>query len=349
MSVKLEQRGRRNRIKYFLLDTTRALFDLGRGTSKRQAMLESYEKYETRETEAIYSYSTFNRYQTVMAKFADFLRDHMNVKYERDFRRLSEDEVYYCIDQFFQKEVESGLAQNTLEIHISAIHKVIGEIKPGIREYFTPEARERWRDGVPAGDNDRYNNPEKVVEALRKIDETSYTIAQLQRLTGARIGDVKRIQLDEENKRVFIEGSKGGRDRFVYFDRFQEDFERVKEYKEKLDRVLEEKKFSEIREDKYYDDLRRACRKAKEPYRASHAFRYEWAQERYEVIKEWDKQEQIEYYKRILEERGKTEEDIKKAMKSVIERDVVDVAIISEELGHSRIDISMHYLKLKGK
>jgi hypothetical protein len=225
--------------------------------------MESYEKYETRETEAIYSYSTFNRYQTVMAKFGDFLRDHMNVKYERDFRRLSEDEVYYCIDQFFQKEIEDGLAQNTLEIHISAIHKVIGEIKPGIREYFTAEARERWRDGVPAGENDRYNDPQKIIENLYKISEESAVIAELQRLTGARIGDVKKIQLDETNKKVIIKDSKGGRSRSIYYDRFEEQFERVKELKEKLDKILEEKKFSEIREDKYYDDLRRACRKPK--------------------------------------------------------------------------------------
>jgi len=347
MKVKPDMRGRRNRIKYFLLDTTRALFDLGRGTSKRQAMMESYEKYETRETEAIYSYSTFNRYQTVIAKFADYLRDEMNVKYERDFRRLSEDEVYYCIDQFFQKEVESGLAQNTLEIHISALHKVIGEIKPGIREYFTPENRERWRDGIPVGDNDRYNDPQKIIENLRKISEESAVIAELQRLTGARIGDVKRITLDEENKKVIIENSKGGRDRAVYYDHFPQEFEKVKEYKEKLDKILEEKKFSEIREDKYYDDLRRACRKAQEPYRASHPFRYEWAQTKYETIKDWPKEEQIEYYRRILEERGK--EDIEGAMKRVEEKDAWAVAIISEELGHSRLDISMHYLKLKGK
>ena len=343
----METKGRRNRIKYFLLDTTRALFDMGRGRSKHADMQRSYEKYETRETEAIYSYSTFNRYEKVIAKFADFLRDEMNVKYERDFRRLSEDEVYYCIDQFFQKEIEDGLAQNTLEIHISALHKVIGEIKPEVKEFFTPENRARWRDGIPAGDNDRYNNPEKIIENLRKIDETSYTIAQLQRLTGARVGDVKKIQLDEEHKRVDIKDSKGGRSRSIYYDYFPQEFEKVKEYKEKLDRILEERSYSDIRENQYYDDLRRACRKAGEPYRASHPFRYEWAQETYKVISQLPIEEQKDFYRRILEERGKT--DIEGAMKRVEEKDAWAVAIISEELGHSRLDISMHYLKLKGK
>jgi hypothetical protein len=348
MTVKPEMRGRRNRIKYFLLDTTRALFDMGRGTSKRAAMQESYEKYETRETEAIYSYSTFSRYEKAVAKFADFLRDEMNVKYERDFRRLSEDELYHCINKYFEKQIEEKeLAQNTLEIHISALYKVLGEVKPGIREFFTPEARARWRDGIPAGDNDRYNDPEKIIENLRKIDETSYTIAQLQRLTGARVGDVKKIEIDEEHKRVDIKDSKGGRNRSIYYDYFPQEFEKVKEYKEKLDRILEERSYSDIRENQYYDDLRRACRKAQEPYRASHPFRYEWAQETYNVISQLPVEEQKEFYRRILEERGK--EDIEGAMKRVEEKDAWAVAIISEELGHSRLDISMHYLKLKGK
>jgi len=346
---KLEMRGRRNRIKYFLLDTTRALFNMGRGKSKHEEMQQSYEKYETRETEAIYSYSTFNRYEKAIAKFADFLRDEMNVKYERDFRRLSDDELYYCINEYFEKQKEEGLAQNTLEIHISALAKVLPAIKPEIKEYFTPEARACWRDGEAVGDNDRYNNSSKVLENLRKIDETSYVIAKLQLLTGARVGDVKKLMIDEENKKVFIPRSKGGRDRNVYYDYFPKEFEEVKELKQKLDDILQEKKFSEIRENEYYDNLRRACRKSDEIYRASHAFRYEFAQERHNTISNLPKEEQEEYYVKILEERGKTDKEIEKALERVREKNAVDIAIISEELGHSRLDISMHYLKIKGR
>ena len=345
----LEMRGRRNRIKYFLLDINKQLFNMGRGTSKREAMQQSYEKYETRETEAIYTYSTASRYEKALAKFADFMRDEMNVKYERDFRRLSEDELFYCIDKYFEKQKELGMAQNTLEIHISALAKILPVTHPEIKEYFTSDVRACWRDGVPVGDNDRYNNPDKVVENLRKIDETLAAVAELQRLCGARVGDVKKLVIDEENKRVKIEGSKGGRDRWVHFDKFEEQFERVKECKEVLDRALQEKKFSEIRENEYYDNLRRACRKSDEIYRGGHAFRYEFAQDRFNEISQWDKEEQEQYYRRILEERGKSQKDIEGAVNRVKEKDLIDVAIISEELGHSRLDISMHYLKIKGK
>jgi len=344
------RQNRSQKVKYTLLRVTKALFyNGGFDKSKKAFFDESYERNETRQTPYIHSFPTKARYETVVAKFADFLRKEYDLKYERDFRELSTDELYVCIDTYFEKQKAAGLAQNTLEIHISALNKILGTINPEIREYFTPENRARWRDGVEKGDNDRYNNPDKIVENLKKIDETSHAIAQLQRLTGARIGDVKKITIDEENKRVFIEKSKGGRDRYVYFDRFQEDFEKVKEYKEVLDEALKEKKFSEIREEEYYQNLRKACRKAGEPYRGAHSFRYEWAQERYKVISELPREEQISYFRQILEDRGKDEKEITKTMNNVRRKDAVAEAIISEELGHSRLDISRQYLKLRAR
>jgi len=342
-------RGRNNRIKYFFIDTVKALFNAGYGQSKHADFQASYDKDKTRKSDKIYTFSTAVAYEKVMAKFGDFLSKELGIEYERDFRQLSPDEIFVCIDKYFEAQKEKGLAQNTLEKHISALNKVLGVINPEIREYFTSDNRARWRDGVPQGDNDRYNRPDVIVENLHKIDETAEAIAQLQRLTGARIGDVKKIQIDEEHQRVFIPRSKGGRDRSVYFDRFQEEFEKVKEYKEVLDRVLEEKNFSEIREEEYYQALKKACRKAGEPYRGAHPFRYEFAQDRYDKIKEWSPQEQEQYYLRILEERGKSQKDIDDAMKRVKEKDAVAEAIISEELGHSRLDISRHYLKIRAR
>jgi hypothetical protein len=339
----------RHRIKYFFIAVTDALFAAGKGKSKHIAMQESFEKNRNRRTEAIYSHSTHDTYVEVVAKFGDFLSNEMNVKYEKDFLKLSADEVYVCIDKYFEKQKSDGLAKKTLEKHISALYKVVGFINPEVREYFTPDNRAKWRDGVEKQDCDRYNNPDRIVENLKKIDETSYAIAEIQRLTGARIGDVKKLQIDEENQRVFFPRSKGGRNRWVHFDRFQEDFEKVKECKEILDRALEEKRFSEIRENEYYNNLRKACRKADEVYHGAHAFRYEFAQSRYEEVSKWSQQEQEAYYRRILEERHISQKDIEKAVNDVKEKDSLPEAIISEELGHSRLDISREYIKLKGK
>jgi hypothetical protein len=344
-----ENRGRHNKVKYLFIRTADMLFEMGKGKSKHLAFQESYARNETRQSEAIHSHSTHDTYVEVVAKFGDFLYNEMNIKYESNFRELSTDEVYVCIDKFFEKEKADGLAKKTLEKHISALNKILGAINPEIKDYFTPDNRARWRDGVEKQDCDRYNNSDRIIENLKKIDETSYAIAEIQRLTGARIGDVKKLMIDEKNQRVFFPRSKGGRDRWVYFDRFQEDFEKVKECKEILDRALEEKRFSEIRENEYYNNLRKACRKADDIYHGSHAFRYEFAQEKYKEIIQWTQKEQEEYYLRILEELGKTQEDIEEAFKTAREKDAVAVAIISEELGHSRLDISMEYLKLKGK
>jgi len=340
---------RSQKAKYYLLGVVKALAKGGIGKSKREMMQATYRANKTRESPYIHSNSTANRYEKVIAKFGDFLKNEMGIKYERDFKELSADEIYVCVDRFLEKEKEEGLSQNTLEVHISALSKVLTAVNPEIREYFDADNRARWRDGAPATELDRYSNSDRIIENLRKIDEVSAAIAELQLTTGARVGDVKKLVIDEEDKSVYIPRSKGGRDRKIHFDKFEEQFERVKECKEILDKALEERKFSEIREEQYYDNLRKACKQAGEPYHGAHPFRYEFAQERDKEISRWDKEEQEAYYRRILEERGKSDKQIEEALERVREKDVIDVAIVSEELGHSRLDISMHYLKIKRK
>jgi len=340
---------RSQKAKYYLLGIVKSLADHGIGKSKREMMQATYRANRTRESPYIHSESTKNRYEKVIAKFGDFLREDMGIKYERDFKQLSADELYVCVDAFLEKEKQQGLAQNTLELHISALSKVLTAVNPDIREYFDADSRARWRDGAPATELDRYNNSDKIIENLRKIDETSAAIAELQLTTGARVGDVKKLVIDEKDKSVYIPRSKGGRDRKIHFDKFEEQFERVKECKEILDKALQDKKFSEIREEQYYDNLRKACKESEELYKGAHCFRFEFAQETYKAISQWDKEEQEAYYRRILEERGKSEKDIEKTVKDVKERDLIAEAVVSECLGHSRIDISLHYLKIRRK
>jgi len=341
---------RSGKVKHMLVSITKFLFEKGKGTSKHEEFQRSYEKDETRQTPYIHTYPTENRYEKVVAKFADFLKEEYDLKYVRDFKDLSTEELYICLDRYFEKQrEEEHLAASTLKIHISALGKILGTIRPSLREYFTAEARARWRDGVEKGDNDRYNNPDKIIENLHKIDKTSYAIAQIQRACGARIGDVKKLVLDEENRRAYIPRSKGGRHRYIHYDHCPEEFQKLKEYKEILDKALQERKFSEIREEEYYKNLRKACRMSNEPYKASHPFRYEFAQEQYNLLKELPEQEQEQYYRHILREWGRSEKDIEGKMREVKEKDVVAEAIVSEFLGHSRLDISLHYLKIRRK
>ena len=179
-------RGRHNKVKYLFINTAKALFDAGKGRSKHVVFQENYKKYERRDTPYIHSHSTYDTYVEVVAKFGDFLSNEMGIKYEKDFWKLSTDEVYVCVDRYFEKQKANGLAKTTLEKHISALNKILGAINPEIKEYFTPDNRARWRDGVEKQDCDRYNNSDKIIENLRKINETAAAIAELQRLTGAR-------------------------------------------------------------------------------------------------------------------------------------------------------------------
>jgi len=341
---------RNAKVKYLLISVINYMYSEGKGRSKHQVMQENYDKYERRETHLIHSTSTFITYKSVAAKFADYLKTKHKIKYVTDFMKLSKEELYNYVDKYFehQKNVEK-LSKSSLEKHISALRKILSPVRPEAKEFFTPENRVIWRDGTEKQDCDRYNNPDKIVENLRNIDETYEAIAQLQRLTDARIGDVKQIVINEQERTVYIPRSKGGRSRSVYFEYFKEDFEKVKHYKMVLDKALEEKSFSEIRKNEYYKALERACERAHEPYHGSHAFRYEAVQNRYEVISKLPQNEQENYYRRILEDRGKSKDKIEKDLEDARKSNEVAVAIISEELGHSRLRISRDYLKLKGK
>jgi len=117
----------------------------------------------------IHSHSTYDTYVEVVAKFGDFLFNEMGIKYEKDFWKLSTDEVYVCVDRYFEKQKANGLAKTTLEKHISALNKILGAINPEIKEYFTPDNRARWRDGVEKQDCDRYNNSDRILENLKQI------------------------------------------------------------------------------------------------------------------------------------------------------------------------------------
>jgi hypothetical protein len=338
---------RNAKTKHFLLSIVDTLFNDGVGKSKHVIFQLNYEAQRKRISTSIHSYSTATSYKKVVAKFADFLKEQ-GLKYERDFKKLTTEQLFTYVDRYFEKQKEQ-LAKKTLQKHISALNKVLSVVDPKISEYFNAENRAKWRDGKEPGDNDRYGNPERIVEHLKHINETAYVVAELQRLTGCRVGDVKKLMVNEEHKAVFIHRSKGGRDRAVYYEHFPHEFERVKELKEKLDKVLQEKPFREIREKEYYQALRKSCKMAGEPYHGSHPFRYEFSQNRFNVISQLPKPEQEQYYIMILKERGKSAKDINKALENAREKDAVCEYIISEELGHSRLDISRHYLKIRAK
>ena len=106
-------------------------------------------------------------------------------------------------------------------------------------------------------------------------------IAEAQALGGFRVREIARAEVDRENYQVIIHKAKGGRTRELDFKHRREDFERLADLIEKL----QERHYEQRLKD-YYKDIKNACKALGEEYRASHAFRYEHAQNRIEELKE---------------------------------------------------------------
>jgi len=271
----------------------------GRGRSKREV----YEEYGGR-SPYIHSYSTRNRYLGVAKDF---------VKWERERGVNRVDKVSYeDVREYLEEKIDRGVSEKTLKVNMSALRKFFGAVgRDDIAKKIGEDYQEIYSQGRPSGRALPYTNPQKVIENLR--DDAHKVVAELQYLTGARVGDVKKIEVDTEKRVVRIEKSKGGRDREIDFSDRPERFERIKALKEELDRHMEERGWKEIRET-YYEDLREACKKTGEVYTGSHSFRVNYAQERFEEL---------------TEERGLSDKEADQT--------------ITEELGHNRIEMSRYY------
>ncbi len=270
----------------------------GIGISKRQM----YEEHDKR-SPYIHSYSTFNRYMGIAKEFVGWAK-------ERGINRL--DQVRYShVREFLQEKAERGLTEKTMKVNASALGKFFNTVgRDDIYKDLRRDYTEIYTSGRPSVRALPFSNPDKVIENLR--EPVHRVVAELQYLTGARVGDVKKIEVDTERKFVVIDKSKGGRYRELDFRDRLERFERVVELKAELDRMLEQRDWSDIRKG-YYEDLKQAVKKAGEVYTGSHAFRVTYAVERFEELRE----------------KGLEPEKADK--------------VLTEELGHSRIDMSRYY------
>ena len=269
----------------------------GIGVSKREV----YKKLGGR-SPLIHSYSTFNRYMGIAKEFVNWAR-------ERGVNRL--DKVTPEVVREFLLSKAGYCSQKTLKVNASALRKffeVVG--RPDLSEEIGRSYQEIYSEGRSSGRALAFAHPERVISLLR--EDVHKVIAELQLLTGARIGDVKKIQIVPETKKVVISKSKGGRTREIGYSDRPEKFERIKELVGELREYLKGSSWSSIRES-YYRDLRQAVHRAGEIYTGSHAFRVNYVKERLEELKA----------------QGYSE-------KEALQR-------IEYEIGHSRIEMSAYY------
>jgi len=220
----------------------------------------------------IHSYSTFNRYMGI-AK--EFVRDMK----ERGINRLDKVQYEHVREWLDRKAVY--VTEKTLKVNTSALEKFFDAVgRSDISDRLRQDYQEIYSQGNPSGRALPFAEPMKVIESLK--DPAHRIVAELQYLTGARVGDVKKIEVIGD--KVVIESSKGGRDRVLDFSDRLDKLERIKELKAELDRFIQEKGWKDIRES-YYDDLRETCKRLGEVYTGAHAFRVNYAIERFEELK----------------------------------------------------------------
>jgi len=250
----------------------------------------------------IHSYSTFNRYMGIAKEFINWAK-------EQGINRL--DKVQYDHVKNFLLSKAEYCSMKTLKVNASALRKFFETVgRVDISERIGKEYQEIYSQGRNPGRALAFAHPERVISLLK--EDVHKVVAELQLLTGARIGDVKKIQVLPESKKVVILKSKGGRTREIDYADRPEKFERIRELTEALNKHLKTSSWKSVREG-YYKDLRQAVLRSGEVYTGSHAFRVNYVKER---LKE-------------LKSQGYSEREA--------------LQKIEYEIGHSRIEMSAYY------
>jgi len=250
----------------------------------------------------IHSYSTFNRYMGIAKEFVNWAK-------EQGINRL--DKVQYDHVREFLLSKAEYCSMKTLKVNASALRKFFSTVgRVDISSRIKEEYQEIYSAGRAPSRALAFAYPDRVISLLK--EDVHKVIAELQLLTGARIGDVKKIQLLPEERKVLILKSKGGRTREIDYSDRPEKFERIQELVERLKEYLKKSSWSSVRES-YYKDLRQAVLRSGELYTGSHAFRVNYVKERLQELKS----------------QGYSEEEA--------------LQKIEYEIGHSRVEMSAYY------
>jgi len=322
----------RNKVRYVLKHVLDDLYEIGKGVKRGQLQRQMQKLTGIRESHFIHTSKTKVRYEQAVMKFCDFL-ESQGIKRESHLEKTSTEELQEVIDNYFEKLAEEEYSKSTIKLHIAALEKSIAIVRPDIKEYLTDDENRIgwWSAGVDSRKRGSYVDPERIRERLK---EEHRMIAEAQSLAGFRVREIAKAEVDKENGRIIIHKAKGGRTRELSFEHRKEEFERLTNLIEKL----QEQEYQKHLKD-YYRDIKNACKATGEEYRASHAFRYEYAQNRIEELKE-NKEE----LKDLLEKYGADEETKGYANdENTIEKSADYV--LTRELGHNRTSMSRYYYK----
>ncbi|SNR73812.1 tyrosine-type recombinase/integrase [Desulfurobacterium atlanticum] len=259
------------------------------------------------------SFKTAKEYVGVWYQLAEYVREEFGINKVTDIQA-------HHIESFIEQKAD--LSEKSLKNISSAIGKLenVIEQKLGIDVNFgsREDGSGRWlantlaQDRADSPERGAYESPKELIDNLSS--QSHQLVAQLQHEAGLRIHEVAGIRQDSlkfwtdlagvQHYGIEVQG-KGGYERTVEVSR--ELYEAVKEAVTSDGRI-------EFKYEDYLKDLKEASALTSQQYQGSHGLRYNFAQERYDSL--------------ISEGIGHHE-----ALKTV-----------SEEMGHHREEITLHYL-----
>jgi len=322
----------KNRVRYVLKHVLDDLYELGKGVKKGQLQSEMKKLTRVKESHFIHVSTTKVRYEQAMMKFCDYLEEH-GIKREKHLDKLNTEELQKVVDDYFKKLANEGLSKSTIKIHIAAMEKSLAIVRPDIKDFITNDENRIgwWSAGEASRKRESYANPEAIRERLK---EEHRMIAEAQAIAGFRVREIARATYDKEKYEVTIHSAKGGRTRTLYFEHRREDFEKLTEL---IDKLKEQNYEKELKD--HYKDLKRACKATGQAYNASHSFRYEYAQERIQELRQ-NKEE----LKNLLDKYG-ADNETKECINDENKIDQAADFVLTRELGHNRSKMSRYYYR----
>ncbi len=274
----------------------------------------------------VYSYSVLDDYRRVTKDLLHFCRDKFNL---RDAEKLSA----FHIQAFLQSIIEiNTIRYSSFKAYCAALQKLESALNLYSQKYnrgnqysWTLEINEISRRAKCTlsrepryAEGRGYENAQKVLAAIDHPDsqlcaalqiEGGHRIREASRLGPGHLGGYQADPVTGETKGVLHVkrvDSKGGKPRTVYVN--------VETYR-RLETIIAERGTFQVDQDVYRNRLRAACRQVLQQHTGSHGLRWTFAQRRLDEFLA----QGYTYLQALL--------------------------AVSAEMGHSRADITEHYLQ----
>ncbi|MDD5007851.1 MAG: hypothetical protein PHC68_05525 [Syntrophorhabdaceae bacterium] len=257
----------------------------------------------------IHAYKTLSRYAGIFNNFKDTV---LIPGGGNKLRKITTGHI----DRHFGNLIEDGASEKTIAVNASALNKFFHAFgRYDLVEYIN-ETRAAWRESaVPSSRTEPFVDPERVILSMRSPYHAG---AVIQYLTGARVADIRKVcewvHRNPCSTEIRILKSKGGKDRVIYFPERLHHLERIREAVRILGGGdIDWPAFLKA----YTKEVKASAKKNREIYTGPHAFRVNYANNRYEEL----------------------------ALRSMNSREEEETLItITEELGHSRISMAKYYI-----